>query len=223
MITELPWDSEFFNLKIGEWNADDDGIPLVDLYDLLYVKSMHDKHHILEGFEHRFSETKVFFSKKPDESANLQSNVRPAILNDDLEVLYNLAYESGKYSRFRLDSGFSNDKFRQLYRAWVDNSLNRKIAADVLVYEASGKIAGMVTYKITGSNAAIGLIAVDPDVQGRGTGKKILSHLEKILADSGIAELRIPTQLENKTACAFYHRQGYSIIETSYIKHYWKK
>lgn len=222
MIKELSWDSEFFNIKIGEWNTDDslDADPTV--FDLVYVKSGGSDTPQLNGFQNVFTETRVIFAKQLVRQYAEQQNIRSVSVNDDINILYELAYESGKFSRFKLDERFGQHNFEKLYRAWVDNSLSHRFADDVIVFTENNVLKGFATYKVYAGFAGIGLIAVDPGMQGKGIGKKLLDHIESILVSKEVTELRIPTQLENKAACAFYTRQNYKIAETIYIKHYWK-
>ena len=72
------------------------------------------------------------------------------------------------------------------------------------------------------NKATVGLIAVSNQHQGKGIGGILLNHLETILYQKEIKSLTIPTQFENKQACNFYHKQGYSIFDNTFIKHYWK-
>lgn len=223
MIKELIWDSEFFNLKVGEWNLDEGDSQITNAFELVYVKSSSKKEPVIEGFKNSFGETKVVFAKQLQKQEILSQNIRSISTNDDLNSLYNLAYESGKFSRFKLDEKFGDDNFKKLYRAWIDNSLNRRFADEVIVFAENNTITGFVTYKINNNFATAGLIAVNPQKQGFGIGKKLLNFVEQQLINKDIFELRIPTQLENEGACFFYKKQGYTILETSHIMHYWKK
>jgi ribosomal protein S18 acetylase RimI-like enzyme len=222
MIKGLTWDSEFFNIKIGEWDNDEGDNTVLNRFDLIYVKSPKTITSVIEGFNDNFAETKVVFTKQLKKEAVERHNIRSADNNDDLESLYGLAYESGKFSRFKLDERFGTDNFKKLYRTWIDNSLNKLFADDIVLYIENDIISGLVTYKINNDVATIGLIAVDPIKQGYGIGRKLLNFVEQQLIEQQVFELRIPTQLENRKACSFYAKQGYTILETLYIKHYWK-
>lgn len=225
MIKRLDWDCTFFQIEIGEINFENKfHIANADKFDLLYVKSNNNFHIDIINFENKFEEEKIVYEKnlqfQNGESLNLQS------INDinyNINDLYKLALESGKHSRFKLDSNFQNKKFEELYYLWIDNSVLKTIANDVLVYKLDEKIIGFVTYKIAAKIATIGLIAVDADFQGKGVGKSILMFLENQLLLNNIEKLRIPTQKSNIAACKFYENQHYKIQETVYIKHYWKK
>ena len=222
MIRRLDWDSMFFNLAVGEWHAGEETSG-PGAFDVIYAKGKKTDDNPFEDFTKTFSETKVFFSKQL--TAGKHSGDRPireANEADAIANLYELAFESGKYSRFLLDSRFGRHNFEKLYKAWVDNSLNRQFATKVLVYDEESRLSGLVTYKIGEGFATIGLIAVSPERQGQGIGRKLLAYVEEELAENGIFELRIPTQLENEVARRFYERQGYKIIETTQITHYWK-
>ncbi|MBL4663030.1 MAG: dTDP-4-amino-4,6-dideoxygalactose transaminase [Flavobacteriaceae bacterium] len=70
--------------------------------------------------------------------------------------------------------------------------------------------------------ATIGLIAVNSSHQGKGIGGELINAVEVQLLDRGITTLRIPTQLKNEQACKFYKKLGYSPIEKTDIKHYWR-
>lgn len=224
MIKELLWDSDFFNLKIGEVeetnNIADQDIP----FDLIYVKNKTGNTPVISGFSNNFSEIKVLFSKKlKPQNFSEDKIISFEKTNFQLSDLHELAYESGKYSRFLLDSNFRKDKFQKLYKIWVDNSLTKKFADDVLVMSIDNALAGFITYKSESDFAQIGLIAVAPNFQGQGIGRKLLNFVENVLLERNIFELRIPTQLKNEAACSFYKKQGYKVVETTHIMHYWKK
>lgn len=224
MIEEKKWDSDFFNLKIGEVNFSDCKVASnFSDFDLLYVVSQNDFDLVLNGFENSFSEQKVNFYKELSEIFQTDECVfSHTEIEYDIQEVYQLAFESGKHSRFLLDKNFGIEKFKDLYRLWIDNSISKTFADDVLLYKNREKITGLLTYKVKKENAIVGLIAVSGEYQGKGIGGILLKHLETILYRKEITSLIIPTQFENKQACHFYNKQGYSIFESTHIKHYWK-
>ncbi len=223
MIAILKWDSEFFNISIGECFLECNQDIYITGFDLIYIKSNQNISPKITGYFENFFETKVLFSKNIIYTT-IDSNAIFSLESSNYEIadLYDLAFESGKYSRFKLDLKIGVHNFKKLYKTWVDNSVNKKFADDVVLYKNGNKTIGFVTYKIHSNYATIGLIAVSFDFQGKGIGGKMLRFVENKLLDKGIFELKIPTQLENVEACAFYAKQGYSICETTYIKHYWR-
>ena len=223
MIKKLEWDSDFFGIKVGELilNTDTEINNELD-YDLIYVKLNAEYNLSLKNFTNTFSETKILFSKELKTLHSLNNEVKSISETDhDIDQIYELAFESGKQSRFKLDEKIGKENFEKLYKAWVDNSLNYKFATDVLLYKINADVAGFVTYKIESEIATIGLIAVSEIYQGQGIGKKLLQEVENRLIQNKIQQLNIPTQLENSQACNFYKNNDYQIIETTNIKHYW--
>lgn len=225
MVKKLQWDSDFFDLKVGEisLNKPLDAIEIEEDLDLIYVLSKDDFALHISEYENTFSETKVFFVKKIEIDFD---NAAPIFSFDKtkmpIEPLYELAYESGKNSRFLLDKKFERSNFKKLYKTWVDNSLNNMFADDVLVFLEADEIKGFVSYKTKENTLTIGLIAVDFKHQNKGIGAQLLKKMEQIAFKKGMTQIKIPTQLSNTQACAFYEKQGYSIAEKTHIKHFWK-
>jgi dTDP-4-amino-4,6-dideoxy-D-galactose acyltransferase len=226
MIEPLEWDTNFFSKKIGQIQFDTfNNENLEDeCYDLLYVKSNVNQIFQIKNYEESFSETKVIYSKgiigqKSIDDRNIFSGFEIAI---DKSKIYDLAYESGKFSRFNLDKKFTKSEFTKLYRKWVNNSFERLNADNILVYIKDEHISGFVTYKITGNTAVIGLIGVNQLCQGKGIGSKLIKSVENILNKEKVIELIIPTQLKNTQACNFYNKMGYKIIDKLIVKHFWR-
>lgn len=225
VIKYLEWDSSFFNKKIGllDLSQNQKYLKVENDYDLIYVVSDQEIVVNLINYQQTHSDTKVVFSKILSKEEKLVDNAIVSVLNSaPKESIYQLAFESGKFSRFNLDVNFTNSEFKQLYKKWVDNSFSKEFADDILVYENLNKSIGFVTFKIFENYATIGLIAVSLLHQGKGIGRKLLEAVESKLVVLGVDELKIPTQLQNKVACEFYIKMGYKIIEEKTIKHYWK-
>lgn len=223
-VKRLDWDSDFFGFEIGEITNEIDISDYLN-YHLLILKQSEDKDILIDKFKKKFQETKLIFNKvlSPD---NLNVDINSIVDNDIIHLqniaLYSLAFESGKYSRFKLDNNFCQNKFELLYSKWVDNSINKQFADKLFYTKELNDVIGFVTVKLNNKFATIGLIAVAENFQGRGIGKKLLSKVETYCVSNNVFELQIPTQKENRQACAFYTSLGFNIIEEKIIKHYWK-
>ena len=224
-IKYLQWDSDFFNKKIGELSPNEAiKVPfnLTQDYDLIIIKKNQDFSCEIDGYEKTFEETKVLFEKKLT-----FDNINEIVIEDTdfqnkpPEDFYDLAYESGKYSRFKLDLNLKN-KFQDIYKKWVDNSLNKTFAEKVFYIHSEDTINGFVTLQRDGNTAKIGLIAVNPNFQGKGIGTKLLQAAEYYAIKNNMDKMLIPTQKENILACNFYKKNGYSVKEETIIKHYWR-
>lgn len=230
-LIKLEWDSKFFDKNIAEFNisADDDlKNPKLknNPYDLLVSKEHQDSQVEIEGFVETFKETKIVFSKLLNE--NVSENSHEIFDTDYLpqedEYFFQLAYESGKHSRFLLDPHFGETKFRELYKLWVINSLNKTFAIKTF-YTKEDKLGatGFVTVQQSGNIAKIGLIATHPLLQGKGIGRSLLQSAENYCLENGMTTMDIPTQEQNTGACNFYQKMGYAVQERIILKHFWKK
>lgn len=224
MINQLDWDSNFFELQIAECFIDNQSVINVEkTYDLIYVFSNSDKDINLPGYSESYKENKIVYIKDLDKNQldceNILSFSRTNFLR---EQLYELSFESGKYSRFKKDKKFSIQHFENLYKRWIDNSLDFGFSDDILVYVEEKKIIGFISYKIKNNEATIGLVAVLPNYQGKGIGKKLLQVVENELIKNDIKVLNIPTQKENLEACSFYEKRGYKVKQSIIIKHFWR-
>ena len=225
IIKYLDWDSSFFNKKIGllELSNDFQYSEIQNDYDLIYVISKEEIAVAIPNFKLGYTENKIVFSKKTVQSReSTDANIFLELNDSHKKEIYALAFESGKFSRLKLDPNFSRTEFEKLYKKWVDNSYAKEFADGVLIYKEKNSILGFVTYKVWDGYAAIGLIGVSSKHQGKGIGKKLIQAVENELANIGVDELRIPTQLQNEKACLFYVKMGYEIIENNILKHYWK-
>ena len=104
----------------------------------------------------------------------------------------------------------------------MDNSLNKTFAEKVFYIHSEDTINGFVTLQRDGNTAKIGLIAVNPNFQGKGIGTKLLQAAEYYAIKNNMDKMLIPTQKENILACNFYKKNGYSVKEETIIKHYWR-
>lgn len=225
MVKKLQWDSDFFDLNVGEINYDknfQDSENEAD-FDLIYIIATEDFQLDLLDFENTFSETKIIFTKTVvGHDLKAEPIFKFEAVKMNIELLYELAYESGKNSRFLLDPRIDEIYFKRLYKAWIDNSINKKFADDILVYFEENQLKGFISYKTEIITMSVGLIAINASFQNKGIGAKLLKHLENLAFESGIAQIKIPTQLSNIQACNFYKKQGFTIKEQTYIKHFWK-
>ncbi len=226
-VIPLPWDSTFFGLKIGELSIDDNvsrNVVVKDDFDLIYVKMEKESEIWIDGFTESYSETKVVFEKNDfTENHDISDSIKDVHeVAFDAQALYRLALESGRFSRFKMDPNFAESSFKKLYRTWIDNALSKSYDDGLLVAMDESDVIGFVTYRVFSDFANIGLVAIDPESQGKGTGTQLIRAVERRIVKSGIHTLRIPTQLKNEQACNFYKKLGYSATETTQIKHFWR-
>lgn len=135
--------------------------------------------------------------------------------------LVRLAFQSGEYSRFKIDKNFKNNEFEKLYEKWIENSLKRVIAKDVLVYIEGNVELGIVTIGEKNGKADIGILAVDENSRGKSIGTKLVNAAFSLTKKWGFGQIQVVTQGKNEIACRFYERLGFKIEKMENIYHIW--
>lgn len=155
-------------------------------------------------------------------SASSAAGPDPEILpcRTDSASLERLAFQSGKYSRFRLDDGFRHQEFERLYREWLAGSLAGTDGKCVFVAGEETHPLGMVTLE-PGAAMRIGLFAVDPAHHRKGIGRKLMDRAEQHCVQQRAQELRVATQAENRQACLFYESRGFAKVRETDVFHAW--
>jgi dTDP-4-amino-4,6-dideoxy-D-galactose acyltransferase len=135
--------------------------------------------------------------------------------------LIDLARESGRYSRFRVDPRIDVSVFHSIYDAWLMRSLRREIADEVLVATHHEQDVGFVTVSRSGSCGTIGLLSVGESMRGRGLGRLLTRRAFEWSASTGCAKGRVVTQLANSAACAMYQAAGCVAEKSERVYHVW--
>ncbi len=222
MVEKLEWDTEFFGYEIGKFTQlDNSPFQLESFMDqakkfkLVYLFSEFD---IVPAKSLLFMEKKVTFQKtlRPIGSGSSEIKLYQSGL-DSFEELQQLAFISGRYSRYKLDSNFTTNEFQKLYSAWI-----KKEEIDILIYKDDHKIVGFITVEKVDINLSrVGLIAVDPKHQRKGIAQKLVAEAEILSMEKGNFQMHISTQSQNTAAMNFYKKNGYTIHSIVNIYHYW--
>ncbi len=240
MIKLLTWDSEFYGFPTGQILMEDalkaganglltelqnQNIRFLYLFHDLSIKSdTNEKLKMLQTIGAHLVDTKIVYGKDLSliSKTRLPENISEYTLPQATDRLYQIALESGVYSRFRLDPNIPTGSYERMYRLWLDNSINRKIADHVIVSKDEAQIVnGMVTLSLKDESAVIGLIAVHPDGLGKGIGSQLMQAAEHFAVGAGKTHLTVATQKANKAACRFYQKAGYTEDSRVEVWHWW--
>lgn len=178
---------------------------------------------LLRSFDGMLADEKITFAKKLDsandiaEDAHIHSYALPFVSDDLLQ----LALDSGLYSRFKVDPHFVHNEYQKLYRTWIEKSVRKEIAQEILVYEDQDRILGMVTLGEKNGRGDIGLVAVSGLARGQGIGKKLMAAAEAYFRKSGYREVQVVTQGMNEAAVKLYAGSGFHIDHKVYFYHFW--
>lgn len=234
-FSRLDWDSTFFEFNVCRIHQ----LPVTKQEVNAFLKAMEEEDIALAYFgsieEVRFPEKisdafdiipidkKTTYSKHLNQPANVSPHIKSYPAEAPDEQLLKLAVESGIYSRFHLDPNIPNEKFESLYKLWITNSVNKKIAQEVLVYYVKDEIAGFVTLGEKKNRADIGIIAVDSAFRGRGIATALMHAAENWFIENGFEDIQVVTQGENLAACRLYERCGYAVGRVERFYHLWRK
>lgn len=228
-LTRLNWDSDFFNLEVGKIVLDTDNFfqpeelnVITSGYDLVYIFTENKEP---ENYGLKAIDKKVVFEMLLDDlCCEIMQDIsvyEPSESN--YSKLLELAYLSGKYSRFRLDKSFGETAFKKLYKTWIDKFIASRFNGRVFVKLIHRELVGFITIETIKSQALIGLIAVDPKFQGQGIANQLLQKSLNFAKENGVKKLVVTTQNDNTPAMKLYSAFGFSIKSKTNIYHYWKK
>ena len=101
---------------------------------------------------------------------------------------------------------------RQIVEHWAASPIPQAFAADIenghcVVGVAGRRVAGFAELRI--GVATVQAVFVAPDMQHRGLGQRLLTHIEAVAAQSGLAEISLDASLN---VVPFYLAAGYSIV-----------
>jgi dTDP-4-amino-4,6-dideoxy-D-galactose acyltransferase len=136
--------------------------------------------------------------------------------------LLDLTYQSGHYSRFKIDPNFKSNEFEKLYTAWIEKSINHSMAEKVLGFVVDNKTVGFITIAMKNNAYDIGLIAVDSAHRSLKIGKQLLEYVFRYANSNKVNTITVTTQMQNQGALRFYLQNGFSVNQSTFIYHLWK-
>jgi len=226
MIEFLPWETDFFSMKIGKANGEQCSIDEIirqkesERYELIvisYDAFNFDIDAFIASNNGILADKKVTYHKCLDDNVIFPPEIsfHKGPLTDELSEL---AILSGHLSRFNQDFRL-RAKCKQMFIKWIENSLNGQLADKVMVYREDGHISGFVTIKQHDFAGQIGLISVSEKLQGKGVGSKLIQACDSWLQRNNATKYEVVTQQNNVGACRLYEKNGFSVKNVKYIYH----
>lgn len=240
IIEKLIWDSNFFNLKIGKCIIyDDNEFDLntfkkkaeIENYDLIYIfkhNSLFNKNIVfnlnLDLIDIAVEMSKVFSSHLIDIK---HFELKNALTEKELAESYLIAEQTSIVSRFHKESMIAESLTKKLYRAWIDNSLNRSFSDGLFIEKIDDSVVGIHIIKTDIENR-IGhftLTGVRSDIKRKGIGCKLWNQSFQYWASqNNIDVIMSPFSLQNKESLHFHLNMGFNRVENiSYVYHYRKQ
>ena len=233
----LEWDSIFFKMKIGK--LDTTGITEAVLekefeilkqntppFDLIYIfcDPKNTKLNLLVSINGGILyDEKITYVKPIDQNSIVEENhkiisIEQGKITDDT---IDIAIQSGEHSRFKIDPRFKEESFKELYKIWIANSVDRKIAFETLALTEKEEIAAIITLGEKNHRGDIGLFAVDKNFRGKGIGQTLIQNALIHFSKKAFSEVQVVTQKKNKGACSFYEKNNFTIESVVNIYHIW--
>lgn len=235
-LLKLDWDSDFFNFNVGRVEGliqKEQDIRNIELLiaenniNLSYYSTLNELPSYVfksEKYDILLVDKKTTYVKNINSGLKIDKSITSIKQDTPYEdKLIGLAIQSGIYSRFNVDKRIGKEKFEEMYRLWMINSINRKIAKEVLVFSEKNELAGFVTLGEKNNRADIGIIAVDHIFRGKGIGKILMKSAEKWFSNLGYNSIQVVTQGDNIPACRLYESCGYKAETVEFFYHIWKK
>ena len=101
--------------------------------------------------------------------------------------------------------------------AWYNDPLRdialwqRSACAEIFVAEKAGNVIGTICCGHDGHRGWLYYVAVDPDRQGRGLGRRLVRRAEEWLHDQGILKVELMVRETNRQVIGFYAALGYAV------------
>jgi len=232
----LPWDSEFFGVTVGRVSAqqlDPEGARAVR--DWARANAVRCVYFLNEPpADSSIAAAKDVGFQEIDERVELElaleasapgvheaeDRVGPATADEE-RTLAAMARELHVDSRFFEDPNIPDDRARELYARWVENSF-RSSSDEVLVARVDGQPAGYVACQMeAGDTGRIGLIGVAGRAQGAGLGTALVRASIAWFRARGARRVLVVTQGRNEAALRLYTRSGFSPHTRGIWLHLW--
>jgi dTDP-4-amino-4,6-dideoxy-D-galactose acyltransferase len=234
----LPWDSEFFGLRIARLSAAalpqalDEALAwcAAQRVDCLYCLVPIEDDAAVRGLEDRgfhLVDVRVVFeaslgtgpsvAELPDPAGVVVRPARP----EDVAELGGIARRSHGDTRFHTDPRFPRERSGALYEVWIQKSC-RDPDEVVFVAEAEGAAAGYVSCRRNDeAEGQILLLGVHEDHRRRGVGQSLVARTLRWASEQGLTRLVVVTQGKNSRSQRLYQRCGFRTRAFELWYHRW--
>lgn len=231
----LDWDSNFFGFKVAKVSSsltnEDEFHSLEQLLKennvrlaYLFVEPGTKMDALLQSKNIFLADEKVTYSK----TINLKSDKEVdehIYLNDEegvSEKMLDIAIQTSKHSRFRIDKKMPQNAFKELYFKWIQNAVKDFENVKLFVYNNEDTLKGLIYLKeINDKIGSISLIGVDHGYRGEQIGSKLIHQCEAYFKSINKEEVQVVTQKANELACRFYEKNGFIVKDVTNVYHWW--
>ncbi len=235
MIIQNHWESEFFSCKIGEviLNEISNNISTTILqeaknenYNLICFKLNKYFDFTVYGYDTYQSQRIMYkFSLTSESIKSLNRHPNITTYKGPIHTLYDLSIQAGKYSRFKLDKNFKHFEFMNLYKIWIEKSINNVMGDEIFCYNSkTNEPLGLITVKYNSKkDCTIGLISVSNNARGQKIGTHLINFVKLHAKKNDFTNLFVPTQENNTIANKFYLKNNFELDSQLFLSQVWLK
>jgi dTDP-4-amino-4,6-dideoxy-D-galactose acyltransferase len=229
----LDWDSDFWGLRVARVATPSD---LHDLHAAVHWCAEHRVRMahlsvaagrldlvdaaVRSGFD--LVDVRVELRRSTDPRATTaDAEVRDAQASD-IAVVGDIASAAHRGTRFSVDRHFPPGRSDELYRTWIENSIDGWADFVLVVDDGSGP-TGYVTGHVDADRGtgSIGLIAIAATARGAGRGRVLVEAALDRFESAGASNVSVATQASNVAALRLYERSGFVTHDVSIGLHKW--
>ena len=133
-------------------------------------------------------------------------------------AVVDIARRAFSQSRFHMDPRISPGRANAIKAAWVDNYFADRRGVTMLVAEDNARVAGFCLFLIDGPALVVDLIAVDPELRGRGHAGRLMAQAGALYPSGRV--LRAGTQAVNTASAHLYSGQGFRLARSFNVFHF---
>ncbi len=235
VFSESKWDSEHFGVRsakiiLNDSISDEDrekikqGFKAFDFITITNVDNRADNN-VWIGKETGAFQTDINVQFKKSLSRTPARETLPTEVFEACprnERILDIANKSFKYSRFLNDPWLPPKEAKGLYARWVEDAFG-KPGRFFVIAKRHGVLMGFLLFSMdmSASSARIELIATDKVHRGESVGRSLITTMEIVLRQRGIATVHVGTQLDNLSAFGFYTSCGFKFFTCNSVYHYW--
>jgi GNAT superfamily N-acetyltransferase len=234
----LPWDSGFFNCRIGRvkaqrlYESDLEQIgdwaqqERIDCLYLLADPGDPRTIRLAEQSGFRLVDVRLTYQHPPGVDRPAARDLPSVLLRPsqpgDIPELEALAGQLFTGTRFFFDDRFPPEAGKALYQTWIRSSVEG-YADCVTVAEAEGRIAGFITAHLPAGDAGarIGLVGVASFYRGAKVGQRLVNAVLEWFHARAAGPVFVSTQAHNIPAQRLYQSCGFLAHSTGIWYHKW--
>jgi ribosomal protein S18 acetylase RimI-like enzyme len=86
-------------------------------------------------------------------------------------------------------------------------------AGDAWVASDAGRVVGVLVLRVRGTALLLESVAVDPAHRGRGIGRSLIGHAERVAGDAGLGAVELYTNARMTENLRLYPSLGYKVVD----------